>query len=398
MTDATGKSGRKKSRRTLLAHAGRHPLAHEGFVNTPVYRGSTVLFPTVEDFERHRQPYTYATKGTPTTRALEEAWSEISGAKTTVVAPSGLAAIALALMTATKAGDHLLVSDSAYGPTRTFCNGVLNRFGVETQYYDPQLGTGVAALMRENTSAILTESPGSLTMEVQDVPAIAQAAAARGACVILDNTWATPLFFPPFERGVDINVEAGTKYLSGHADLLIGLVSANAKWATRLRNTFDAFAMVSGGDDAFLALRGLRTMELRLREQQRAGLEVAQWLGQRPEVLRLIHPALPGHPDHALWKRDFSGAAGVFSVVLKPAPKPCVDAFLNALTLFGIGYSWGGFESLVIPFDCAKTRTATAFAPGGPCLRFSIGLEDVEDLKADLTQGFEKMRAARDLV
>ena len=394
MTEGSGESGRKKSRRTLLAHAGRHPFAHEGFVNTPVFRGSTVLFPTAEDFERHRQPYTYGTKGTPTTRALEEAWSELCGAKTTVLTPSGLAAIALALMTATKAGDHLLVTNSAYGPTRIFCNGVLKRFGVETEYYDPRLRAGVAALMRENTSAILTESPGSLTMEVQDLPAIAQAAAARGACVILDNTWATPLYFPPFERGVDLNVEAGTKYLSGHADLLLGLVSANAKWATRLRNTYDAFAMVAGGDDAFLALRGLRTMELRLREQQRAGLEVAQWLEGRPEVLRLLHPALPSHPDHALWKRDFSGAAGVFSVVLNPAPKACVDAFLDALTLFGIGYSWGGFESLVIPFDCAKTRTATRFAPEGPCLRFSIGLEDVEDLKADLAAGFEKMRAA----
>lgn len=397
MTEASGESGRKKSRRTLLAHAGRRPFAQEGFVNTPVYRGSTVLFPTAQDFERHRQSYTYATKGTPTTRGLEEAWSELSGAKTTVLAPSGLAAIALALMTATKAGDHLLVTDSAYGPTRIFCDGVLKRFGVETQYYDPRLGAGVAALMRENTSAILAESPGSLTMEVQDVPAIAAAAAARDACVILDNTWATPLFFPPFERGVDINVEAGTKYLSGHADLLLGLVSANAKWATRLRNTFDAFAMVPGGDDAFLALRGLRTMELRLSEQQHAGLEIAQWLEGRSEVLRLLHPALPGHPDHALWKRDFSGAAGVFSVVLNPAPKPCVDAFLNALTLFGIGYSWGGYESLVIPFDCAKTRTATRFAPGGPCLRFSIGLEDVDDLKADIAAAFEKMRAAASL-
>jgi cystathionine beta-lyase len=394
MSEASGESGRKKSRRTLLAQAGRKPFAHEGFVNTPVFRGSTVLFRTIEDFEGHHQPYTYATKGTPTTRALEEAWSELSGARTTVLVPSGLAAITLALMTATKAGDHLLVTDSAYGPTRMFCDGLLERFGVETQYYDPRLGAGVAALMRDNTTAVLTESPGSLTMEIQDVPAIAAVAKARGACVILDNTWATPLFFPPFERGVDINVEAGTKYLSGHADLLLGLVSANAQWATRLRATYNLFAMVAGGDDAFLALRGMRTMELRLREQQSAGLEIAQWLAERPEVLRLLHPALPSHPDHALWKRDFSGAAGVFSVVLEPWPKACVDAFVNALTLFGIGYSWGGFESLVIPFDCTRTRSATRFAPGGPCLRFSIGLEDVEDLKADLAVGFAKMREA----
>jgi cystathionine beta-lyase len=378
--------------RTRLAHAGRDPAENNGFVNTPVYRGSTVLFPTAEDFAGHRQPYTYATKGTPTTRALEEAWSEFCGAELTVLTSSGLAAITLGLMTATKAGDHLLVTDSAYGPTRIFCDGVLKRFGVDTEYFDPRVGAGIAAHMRPNTSAILLESPGSLTMEVQDVPAIAREAAARGVCVLLDNTWATPLFFPPFERGVDINIEAGTKYLSGHADLLLGLVSANTAWARRLRATYDAFAMCSSSDDAFLALRGMRTMELRMREQARAGLDLAQWLSERTEVQRVLHPGLPEHPDHALWKRDFAGAAGLFSVILNPAPRAAVEALLNALTLFGIGYSWGGFESLVIPFDCAKTRTATIWAPGGPALRFSVGLEDIEDLKEDLAMGFEAMR------
>ena len=278
MSDFTKETRRKKSSRTHLVHAGRKPFDQHGFINTPIYRGSTVLFPTFADFEGLRQPYTYATKGTPTIRALEQAWSEIAGAELTVLTPTGLAAITLALMTATKAGDHVLVSDSAYQPTRIFCDGVLKRFGVETQYYDPRLGAGIADLIRENTSAILAESPGSLSMEVQDVPAIAEAAKARGVCLILDNTWATPLFFPPHAHGVDLNIEAGTKYLSGHADLMLGLVSANTAWAKRLRATYDAFAMCAGPEDAFLALRGLRTMELRMREQERSGLELARWL------------------------------------------------------------------------------------------------------------------------
>ena len=230
-------------------------------------------------------------------------------------------------------------------------------------------------------------------MEVQDVPAIAEAAQARGVCLILDNTWATPLFFPPHAHGVDLNIEAGTKYLSGHADLLLGLVSANEAWAKRLRATFDAFAMCAGPEDAFLALRGLRTMELRLREQERSGLELARWLFARPEVAQVLHPALPSHPGHAIWKRDFQGAVRVcFRSSSSQSPKRAVAAFLDGLELFGIGYSWGGYESLVIPFDCRFTRTATAWAPGGPALRFSVGLEDVADLKADIEAGFERMR------
>ena len=392
MTGDRKGSRRKMRPATLVTQAGRAPFDHFGFINPPVYRGSTVLFPTVADLEALRQPYTYGTKGTPTTRALENAWSEIAGAEDTVLVSSGLAAVALALLTATRAGGHLLVVDSVYQPTRNFCDGVLARFGVTTEYYDPHIGAGVAALLRPETAAVVVESPGSQSMEIQDVPAIAAAAREKGVCVIVDNTWATPLYFPPHERGCDLAIEAGTKYLSGHSDILIGLVSANAQWAKRLRATFNALAIGASPDDASLALRGMRTMALRLKEQEGAALEVAQWLSARPEVSRVLHPALPDFPGHALWKRDFSGASGVFSVILQPVTKQALAAFVDGLELFGIGYSWGGYESLVIPFDCSRYRTATKWAPEGPALRFSIGLEDVEDLKEDLEAGFARLK------
>lgn len=390
-TDREEKGAAHTSPATLVTQAGRDPSAHFGFVNPPIYRGSTVLFPTVEAIETLDQPYTYGTKGTPTTRALERAWSEIAGAADTVLVPSGLAAIDLALLTATHSGAHILVVDSAYQPTRAFCDTILKRFGVTTDYYDPQIGGDIAQLIRPETTAVLLESPGSQSMEVQDVPAIAAAAHEKNVCVILDNTWATPLFFSPHAHGVDLAIDAGTKYLSGHADLLIGLISANAHWAKKLRTTFNAFAIGAGPDDAALALRGLRTLHLRLRAQEQAGLEIARWLAARPEVSRVLHPALPDHPGHALWKRDFTGASGVFSIVLKPASKAAVSAFVDNLDLFGIGFSWGGYESLILPFDCAPYRTATAWAPEGPALRLSIGLEDVADLKADLAAGLARL-------
>ena len=265
--------------------------------------------------------------------------------------------------------------------------------GVETTYYDPLIGAGIEALMRPNTKAVLTEAPGSQSFEVQDIPAIAEAAHAHGACVMMDNTWATPLFFPPHSHGVDLAIEAGTKYLSGHSDLLLGLVSANDAWIKPLRRTVDSMAIPAGPEDVFLGLRGLRTMELRLREAERQGLALALYLQGRPEVLRVIHPALPGDPGHALWKRDFKGSSGLFSVVLKPVSETAVAAFLDALELFGLGYSWGGYESLVVPFDCTSYRTATRWAPGGPTLRFSVGLEDIEDLKADLDRAFARLSA-----
>lgn len=380
--------------RTRLVHAGRDPSEQHGFVNTPIYRGSTVLFPSTDDFLNRRGRFTYGTKGTPTTEALERAWTEICGAAGTILAPSGLAAINIALMSCLKAGDHLLVTDSVYRPTRQFCDGMLKRFGVETTYYDPLIGAGIETLFRPNTTAVFLEAPGSQSFEMQDIPAIAQAARGIGATVLLDNTWATPLFYAPHQHGVDLAIEAGTKYLSGGSDLLIGLVSASERVLPALRRAFDGFGMPAGPEDAFLCLRGLRTMALRLKEHERQALEMAHWFANRPEVERVLHPALPSCPGHEFWKRDFKGASGLFSVVLKPTPDAPVAAMLDGLELFGIGASWGGFESLVIPFDCAAYRTATPWRPAGHALRFHIGLEDLDDLKADLEAGFARLRGA----
>ncbi|MCW6507558.1 cystathionine beta-lyase [Lichenifustis flavocetrariae] len=380
--------------RTRLVHAGREPFEQHGFVNTPVYRGSTVLYESVENLSRHNARFTYGTKGTPTTEALERAWTEIAGAAGTVLTPSGLAAITVAFLAVVKAGDHILVTDAAYRPIRTFCDSVLRRLGVETTYYDPALGGDVAGLFRPETSLVFVEAPGSQSLDMQDVPAIVAAAHARDIPVMMDNTWATSLMFPAHKYGVDLVVEAGTKYLSGHSDLLLGVTSANARYWPQLRATFDAFAMCAGPEDVFLALRGLRTMELRLREAERQGLAMAHWLKARPEVARVLHPALPEHPGHAIWQRDFTGSSGLFSVILKPCGSEALAAMLDGLELFGLGYSWGGYESLVVPFDCAPYRSATTWAPGGPALRFSIGLENVEDLQEDLDRGFARLKAA----
>jgi len=382
---------KKRHISTLVTQIGRKPEDQFGFINPPTYRGSTVLFPDVATLESLNQPYTYGTKGTPTVRSLEEAWSILAGAEDSVTVPSGLAAICLAVMTATQAGDHILITDSVYQPTRNFCDNILAKFGVLIEYYDPHLSDQIFHLFRQQTTAIIVESPGSQSMEIQDVPAISKAAHEKGICVILDNTWATPIFFPPHDRGADLVIEAGTKYLSGHSDLLIGLVSANKKWAKRLRTTFNAFAIGAGPDECSLALRGLRTMALRLNAQQKSALEIADWLSKQEQVESVLHPALVSHPDHNLWKRDFLGSSGVFSIILNERYRKYIAEFLDKLELFGIGFSWGGYESLVLPFDCKAYRTATRWDPPGPCLRFSIGLEDVNDLKEDLTIGLMRL-------
>ena len=381
---------------TTLVTAGRDTKAQKGFVNPPVVHGSTVLYPTAEDLHAHRGEYQYGRRGTPTTKALQEALMALEGPQCAGVgiAPSGLSAITTTLLAVLKAGDHLLVCDNAYRPTRNFCDGLLAGYGVETTYFDPLTGAGVAELFKPNTKAILLEAPGSQSFEMPDIPAIAAVAHRRGALVIDDNTWATPLFHRSLDHGVDISMQAATKYIGGHSDIMFGTISANAKAWPLIAETIRLLGVCAGPDDVFLALRGLRTLAVRLAQHHRSGLEMARWLATRPEVVRVLHPALESDPGHTIWKRDFTGASGLFSIVLKPAPQKAVDALLDAVTLFGMGFSWGGFESLVIPFDCAPYRSATKWAPGGPTLRLHIGLENVEDLKSDLERGFAAFNAA----
>jgi cystathionine beta-lyase len=382
---------------TRLISAGRDPKSQFGFVNPPVYHASTVLYPTAEDQVAHRSRYVYGRRGTPTTDALEEALRDIEGDNCAgvVLLPSGLAAISTALLAVAGAGDHILITDSVYRPTRNFCDGLFNRMGVETTYYDPLIGADIAKLFKPNTRAVFVEAPGSQSFEMQDIPAIAQVAHDKGALVLMDNTWATPLYFKAFEKGVDISIQAGTKYIGGHSDIMFGCVSANAKAFPALKNAHGLLGQCVGPDDVFLALRGLRTMAVRLKQHNESGFKVARWLEARPEVARVLHPGLESDPGHAIWKRDFTGACGLFSIVLKPMDDKAVYAFMNELTLFGMGFSWGGFESLVIIFDCAEYRSATKWAPGGPTLRFHIGLEDPDDLIADLENGFKAMASSR---
>ncbi|HET9715198.1 MAG TPA: cystathionine beta-lyase [Pseudolabrys sp.] len=382
---------------TRLVTGGRDPQAYHGFVNPPVYHASTLLYPTAEDQVAHRARYSYGRRGTPTSEALENALIELDGEGCAGVAllPSGLAAISAALLSFTRAGDHVLVADSVYRPTRNFCNGVLNRLGVETTYYDPLLGTDIAKLFKANTRLVFVEAPGSQSFEMQDVPTIAGIAHQKNALVIMDNTWATPLYFRAFQKGVDVQIQAGTKYIGGHSDIMFGCVSANSATLPVLKDTVYSMGLCVGPDDMYLALRGLRTLGVRLARHYESGLHVASWLQSRPEVLRVLHPALEGDPGHPIWKRDFLGASGLFSIVLKPASEKAVYAFLNALTLFGLGYSWGGFESLAILFDCTEYRTATRWAPGGPTIRFHIGLEDPDDLIADLERAFAALQSAQ---
>jgi cysteine-S-conjugate beta-lyase len=383
---------------TRLVTAGRDPASFHGFVNPPVVHASTVLYPNAADLVAHKARYQYGRRGTPTTEALEDALRNIEGPNCAGVClvPSGAAAVSTALLAVLSAGDHVLVSDSVYRPTRNSCEQLLKRFGVEATYFDPLIdAAGLAAMFKPNTRALYLEAPGSQSFEMQDVPALAQVAHDRDAIVLADNTWATPLFFRPLDKGVDLSIQAGTKYIGGHSDLMLGTISANEKTWKQLKDTVNLLGLCVGPDDVYLALRGLRTMGVRLERHQRSGLEVARWLAERPEVLRVLHPGLESNPGHAIWKRDFTGASGLFSVILRPAPEKAVHAFLDTLTLFGLGFSWGGFESLAILFDCTEYRTATKWAPGGPALRFHIGLEDVGDLIADLERGFAAMAAAR---
>ena len=381
---------------TRLVTAGRDTKAQKGFVNPPVVHRSTQLYPTAEDLHARRGEFQYGRYGTPTTRALQETLMALEGPQCAGVgiAPSGLAAITTGLLAVLKAGDHVLVCDNVYRPSRNFCNGLLARYGVETTYFDPLIGGAIEKLFKANTRAVLVEAPGSQSFEMTDIPAIAGAAHARGALVIDDNTWATPLFHRSLDQGVDVSIQAATKYIGGHSDIMFGTISANANAWPMISATIAMLGVCAGPDDVFLALRGMRTLAVRLNQHYRSGVEMARWLASRPEVIRVLHPALESDPGHAIWKRDFTGASGLFSIVLKPAPQKAVDALLDTVKLFGMGFSWGGFESLIIPFDCDSYRTATKWAPGGPTLRLHIGLENVEDLKADLERGFAAFNAA----
>ena len=394
MTDETDRDQSNSCRsnslhsRTVLVHAGRTPSKQHGFVNPAIYRGSTVLFPTLEAFESRDQEFTYGRRGTPTVRSLEEAIAALEGGEHTVITPSGLNAVTTALLAFLRAGDHILVTDSVYQPTRRFCDLMLAPLGVETSYYDPCISASISDLIRDNTRLVFAESPGSLTFEIQDVPAIAKAAHAQDVVVLLDNTWATPLFFDAFAKGADVSIQAATKYFVGHADAMLGSVTANGQHAARIREAYGNLGLCPGPEDVFLGLRGLRTLDVRLKRHEESALDMARWLRERPEVVRVMHPALEDDPGHEIWKRDFTGSSGLFSVVLRPVGREALGGFLQGLKLFGMGASWGGFESLVIPFDPKSYRTATEWKSEGQALRFHIGLEHVEDLKADLEAGF----------
>ncbi len=384
---------------TIIVSAGRDPAANHGAVNPPVYHASTITHASVAALgaarERRFEPgvYTYGRHGTPTHTALEEAVAAIEGGERAVCMGSGLAAINAAILAFVEAGDHVLMVDSVYGPARRFCDAFLGRFGVETTYYEPGVGADIAALIRPDTKVVYVESPGSLTFEVQDIPAIAAAAHAAGAAVVMDNTWGAGLYFKPFEHGVDVSVQAATKYIVGHSDVMMGAITTSQALWPQVRQSASDLGASSGPDDVYLALRGLRTLSVRLKRHQETGLALARWLRDRPEVRRVMHPALPEDPGHALWKRDFRGACGLFGVVLGDYSPDAVAAMLDGMEHFAMGASWGGFESLILPTNPGAIRTARPWTEG-PTIRIHAGLEDPDDLIADLDRGLGRLTAA----
>ncbi|MBZ0261248.1 MAG: cystathionine beta-lyase [Hyphomicrobiales bacterium] len=374
---------------TRLIVAGRE-FAEHGIVNPAVYHASTITFPTVKTLLERDQPYTYGRKGTPTSRALETAIAALEGGHDCKVSSSGLAAVTTTLLAFLKSGEHVLIPDTVYHPVRQLCDSILKGLGIETTYYDPLIGRGIAGLIRANTKVVYCESPGSQTMEVQDIPAIADIAHGRNCIMVLDNTWAGGFYFDAFAHGCDVSVQAATKYIVGHSDAMLGSTVCNEKTWGQFKQAFEVMGQFAGPDDMYLALRGLRTMSVRLERHMRNATAVAEWLRGRSEVESVMYPALSNDPGHQIWKRDFTGASGLFSVVLKPTSDQSVAAMLDGLSLFGMGFSWGGFESLVVPFK--PVRTATTWTAPGPCLRLHIGLESQDDLIVDLKQGFERLK------
>ena len=390
------KNAAARHRETLLAHLGRDPASHFGTVNTPVFHASTLLFESVEAFQEagrrrlEKGTSSYGRQGTPTTFAFEDTVAALEGGYGGVALSSGLQAVTVVLMSFATAGSHLLMPDSVYYPARRICDELLHRLGVETTYYDPTIGAGIAELIRDNTALVYLEAPGSLTFEMQDVPAIVAAAKAAGVPTAIDNTWATPLFFQPLSLGVDVVLHAATKYLVGHSDAMLGVVVSGEAHYELLRRTSQFLGCAAAPDDVYLGLRGLRTLAVRLDRHQANALRLVEWLGQRPEVDRLLYPALPSDPGHAIWRRDFAGASGLFGFTLKPCKRDAVLALIDGLELYGIGASWGGYESLILLTNPDAMRSVTRWQPAGPTLRIHAGLEHSDDLIADLDAGFAR--------
>lgn len=377
---------------TIVTHAGRDPAAHHGAVSVPVYRASTILLPTLETLDNKESlRLRYGRRGTPTTHALEDAICALENSDRALLAPSGVMAISVVLMSYAEPGAHVLVTDSAYGPTRKFCESVLRKMGVTTTYYDPAAGEDIEALIRPETRLIWMESPGSQTFEIQDVATIARVARSRGIVTVIDNTWSGGYFFKPLDHGVDISIQAGTKYISGHSDLMLGTIACRASEYERLRETYLRFGVCIGSDDAYLALRGLRTLAVRMRQHHVAGLEVAQWLQQQDEVVQVLHPGLPDNPYHNLWKNYFGGASGLFGFIIHETDRKRLARMFDGFSLFGMGSSWGGFESLMTPSNPSVYRTVTSWVPSGQTVRIHVGLEDPRDLIAEIRAGFDRL-------
>lgn len=394
---------------TRLTHLGRHPDEQFGAVNTPVFRASTILHPDLETLFTYDQPYVYGRRGTPSSRGVEEIITSLEGGKGTRVAPSGLSALTCAIMSVVSSGDEILVTDSAYEPTRQFCDGYLSRMGVTTRYFNPRVGEDFSKLITDKTRAIFLESPGSLTLELQDIPAIAKArddtvsrrnsssgSASSGSniAIIVDNTWATPLFYQPLSLGADIVIHAGTKMFVGHSDAMFGTMTANEIYWPKLDNMHGLLGLFAGPDDCFLATRGLRTLSIRMQAHQERALNMATWLEGHDLVQRVLHPALPSHPDHGIFKRDFSGSGCLFSFTLPAASRKALASFVDHMELFGLGYSWGGFESLILPGKLGKARSINPWPEEEQLIRLHIGLEDIDELKQDIAAGIERYRAA----
>jgi cystathionine beta-lyase len=392
---------------TIAILSGKDPKASKGAVNPPVYRTSTVLFPTLKDYDdsdtgkdfhnsgqgSKAADFSYGISGTSTTFTLQKILSEMEGGGQSIVTPSGLLAITTTLLSFLSAGDHILVTDSVYGPTRRFCNKELKRFGIETTYYPPNIGKDISKLFKKNTKLVFTESPGSLTFEMQDIPAIVKAAHAKGAVVIMDNSWATSLYFKPLEHGVDVSIQAGTKYIGGHSDLLLGTISTTDEHIDRIFKTYKHLGVHTDPDVCYMAIRGIRTLPTRIKAHEKAALNIAKWLEKRPEAAKVLHPALPSFDGHKLWKRDFTGSTGLFTIILdKKYSFAALSNMIDNYKIFGIGASWGGFESLAITFDPSSIRTAEKWTEKGSCVRLYIGLEAEEDLIKDLEAGFKRLR------